>query len=140
MRTNLHHLILGLVGAAALTFTSACSRTERADREMDSPSTADRIENDSWMSERNEYIARRENELNDIEARWQRFENRASAESRQAWNEVKEQTAGLRRELSELKAASRETWEEAKGRMDAGWERFEDKVDNIFGGDNRPNR
>jgi hypothetical protein len=98
------------------------------------------MDNDNWMRERDEYIAERENELNDIESRWDAYQNRASAQSRRAWDEVKQETAGMRRELNELKNATRENWEEAKARMDSGWDRFENKVNDVFDADERPNR
>jgi hypothetical protein len=136
---NIRHIMLGVVGAAALTFTMACGDADRADR-VDSPVAADRMDNDNWMRERDEYIAERENELNDIDSRWDSYQNRANAKSREAWNDVKQETAGMRRELNELKNASRENWEEAKARMDSGWDSFENKVNDVFDADERPNR
>ena len=136
---KIRNLMLGLVGAVALTFTMACGDADRADR-VDSPAAAGRMDDDNWMRERDEYIAERERELNDVEARWENFQNRANAESRQAWNEVKQETAGMRRELNELRNASRENWEEAKARMDSGWDRFENRVNDVFDADERPNR
>jgi hypothetical protein len=131
--------MLGLVGAAALTLTMACGDADRADR-VDSPVAAERMDNDNWMRERDEYIAERENELNDIESRWDSYQSRANARARAAWNDVKQETAGMRRELNELKNASRENWEEAKARMDSGWDSFENKVNDVFDADERPNR
>jgi hypothetical protein len=131
--------MLGLVGAAALTLTMACGDADRADR-VDSPVAAERMDNDNWMRERDEYIAERENELNDIESRWDSYQSRANARARAAWNDVKQETVGMRRELNELKNASRENWEEAKARMDSGWDSFENKVNDVFDADERPNR
>jgi hypothetical protein len=135
---NFRHLLVTFAGAAALTFMAACSDTRRADRPAGTDATADRLDAD-WMRERDEYVTRRERELNDVDQRWENFKDRASAKSRSAWNELKEETTGIRRDLSELRTSSRESWEDAKRGMDARWEEFERDVNDVFSTDDRPN-
>ena len=128
--------MLGLVGAAALTVTIACGDARRADRVDNDTTMADRVD-DSWMRERDAYIERREADLERYDNRWNEYKERANAKSRRAWDEVKEESAGMRRELSELKNSSKDNWEAAKNRMDNGWDKFEGKMKDIFGDDNR---
>jgi hypothetical protein len=132
----IRHPLLALIGTAALTFTVACSDQRRGKAERESPTaTAERTDTDNWARERDEYVAQRQRELADVDRRWENFKSKASAKSRTAWNEVREESAGLRRELNELRNSSKESWSEAKRRIDAGWEKFEAKVRDAFTND-----
>jgi hypothetical protein len=75
----------------ALILTAGCGRDDRgtADRTDMPATTADRTADTDWMRDRDEYIARRENELDEIERRWDNYQGTASEKSRLAWNEVK---------------------------------------------------
>lgn len=133
---QIRHLMLGLVGAAALTLTIACGDARRAERVDNDTTTADRVD-ESWKRDRDEFIARREAELERYDNRWNDYKERANTKSKRAWDEVKEESAGMRRELSELKNASKDNWEAAKNRMDNGWDKFESKMKDIFDSDKR---
>jgi hypothetical protein len=137
---RIHRLLLGLAGAAVLTFTTACSDTRRAENTPADPpvASADRTTDEAWVRERDEYVTRRERELDDYDRRWENFKNKASDKSRRTWNEVKEESSGLRRELRDLKNATKENWNEAKRRLDSGWDRFETKMRDVFTDDDHP--
>jgi hypothetical protein len=131
---KIREMLLGFAGVAALALTGACSDTRRAQNTpSETPMTsADRVDDDNWMRDRDEYVNRREKELDEYDRRWNEHKNNASAKSRRAWDDVKDESSGLRRELRELKNSTKENWQEAKAKLDSGWDKFETKMKDVF--------
>jgi hypothetical protein len=138
---KIRNFLTAVLGVAVLGVTIGCTENRRAEQApTETPvESADRADRD-WTAERDEYIARRERQLDEYESRWENFQDTASAKSRAAWNEVKEESAELRAELRDLRGASKEKWEAGKRKLDNGWDRFETKVRGVFDDDDRPNR
>jgi hypothetical protein len=139
-RMTFRNVGLTLLGLAVLTTTIGCRETRTAEEDRaERPAAAGTrgtAETD-WTAERDEYIARREGELDELDRRWENFRDQAGARSRAAWERAQKESSELRRELRELRTASGDAWEQGKQRIDARWQTFEANVQEVFGSHER---
>ena len=129
-------IFFGTVGLLVVAMGIGCGKDSRstADRSADNTIAASQPAppaND-WILDRDSYIARRQQDLDELQQRWDLAKDKADRKSKRAWNEVKDQTAGLRHDLDEAKTATKETWDGTRQKLDESWNRIENKTRKVF--------
>jgi hypothetical protein len=114
-----------------------CGRNNgnNADRSADNTTTANppAPPADQWLVDRDAYINRRQQDLDELQQRWDNTKDKADRKSKRAWSEMKEQTAGLRHDLDEAKNSTKDTWDATRQKLDESWNRIENKTRGVFG-------
>lgn len=130
-------ILFGAVGLLVVAVGIGCSRDNRnnADRAVDNTTAASLAAQpaNDWTVDRDAYIARRQQDLDELQQRWDLTKEKADRKSRRAWDEMKEQTAGLRHDLDEAKTATKDTWDGSRQKLDESWNRIENKTREVFG-------
>ena len=130
-------ILFGTVGLLVVAVAIGCGKDNRsnADRSADNTTAASQPAppvND-WTLDRDSYIARRQQDLDELDRQWDIAKDKATKQSKRAWNEMKEQTTGLRHDLDEAKNATKETWDTTKQKLDESWDRIQNKAHDVFG-------
>jgi len=130
-------ILFGAVGLLVVAIGIGCSRDNRnnADRAVDNTTAASQAAQpaNDWTVDRDAYIARRQQDLDELQQRWDLAKEKADRKSRRAWDEMKDQTAGLRHDLDEAKTATKDTWDGTRQKLDESWNRIENKTREVFG-------
>ena len=130
-------ILFGTLGLLVVAAAIGCGKDNRstADRSADNTTAASQPAPPAtdWTADRDAYIARRQQDMDALDRQWDSFKDKADRKSKRAWNETKEQTAALRHDLDEAKNSTKETWDATKQKLDADWDRVENKVHDVFG-------
>jgi hypothetical protein len=129
-------VLFGTVGLFVIAAGIGCSRDNRnnADRSVDNTTAASQPTPlaDQWIADRDAYISRRQQDLDELQQRWDLAKDKADRKSKRAWNEMKDQTASLRHDLDEAKTTTKDTWDATRQKLDESWNRIENKTRDVF--------
>ncbi len=133
-------ILFGTVGLLAISLAIGCGKDNRttADRSADNTPAASQPapSADDWILDRDSYITRRRQDLDELQQRWDIAKDKADAKSKRAWKEMKDQTVGLRHDLDEAKTATKETWDATRQKLDESWNRIQNKAPDAFSHEN----
>lgn len=133
-------ILFGTVGFLLVAVAIGCgsNNAPNADRSADNTTAASQPAPPpapDWTVDRDSYITRRQQDLDEIDHQWDTFKDKANRKSRRAWEDMKQETAGLRHDLDEAKNATKETWDSTRQKLDERWNRIENKKHDTFGDD-----
>jgi hypothetical protein len=130
-------ILFGTVGLLAIAVAIGCGSNNptTADRSADNTPAASQPapSPDAWIVDRDSYISRRQQDLDELQQRWDLTKDKADRKSKRAWNEMKDQAASLRHDLDEAKTATKETWDATRQKLDETWNRIQNKAPDAFG-------
>ncbi|HEV3331879.1 MAG TPA: hypothetical protein VG096_12900 [Bryobacteraceae bacterium] len=131
-------ILFATVGVLVVAAAIGCGKDNRsnADRVADSSPAASQpapTVND-WTVDRDTYVSRRQQDLDELQQRWELAKDKADRKSKRAWKEMEEQTVALRHDLDEAKNATKETWDGTRQKLDESWHRIENKTRDVFSG------
>jgi hypothetical protein len=124
------------VGLLVVAVAIGCGKDNRtADRSADTTTAATQPATpaNDWTLDRDSYITRRQQDLDELQQRWDIAKDKADRKSKRAWNEMKDQTATLRHDLDVAKSATKETWDATKQKLDETWDHIQNKAHDVFG-------
>jgi len=132
-----HSILFGTLGLGLLVWAAGigCGRSGNttADRSADnSAATQPAPTVNDWTVDRDAYIARRQQDLDELQQRWDLNKDKADRQAKRAWKDMQEQTVSMRHDLDEAKNATKDTWEATRQKLDEGWNRIQNKTDKVF--------
>jgi len=134
-------ILFGTVGLMVAAIAIGCGNGNNttADRSADNtPAATQPVAPPSdWTTDRDAYIARRQQDLDELQQRWDTAKAKADRTARQAWRETEKETATLRHDLAEAKDTSREKWEATRQKLDESWNRIQNKAHHALHDENR---
>ena len=134
MRTQ--SILFGTVGLLVVAATIGCGK--------DNQTNADRVAGNSpaasqpappvndWTVDRDAYVTRRQQDLDELQQRWDLAKDKADRKAKRAWKEMEEQTVAMRHDLDEAKNSSKEAWDATKQKLDESWTKIENKTHDVF--------
>jgi hypothetical protein len=127
-------ILFGTVGLLVIAAGIGCSSSNNADRAVDNTAaTQPAPPPNDWTVDRDAYISRRQQDLDELQQRWDIAKDKADSKSRRAWDGMRDQTTGLRHDLDQAKNATRDTWDGTRQKLDESWNRIENKTRDVFG-------
>ena len=122
-------IFFGTVGVLVVAVGIGCSNstTPNADRSADSTTAASQPAPPpptDWTADRDAYIVRRQQDLDELQSQWDRAKAKADRKTREAWRGTESDRASMRRDLEKAKENSREAWDSTRQKLDEGWNRI----------------
>jgi hypothetical protein len=129
-------ILFGTVGLLVVAAGIGCGKGSQsnADRAVDNTTAANQpAPVNDWTVDRDSYISRRQQDLDELQQRWDLAKEKADRKSKRAWKEMEEQTVTMRHDLDEAKNATKDAWDATRQKLDEGWNRIENKTKDVFG-------
>ena len=137
-------IFFGTIGVLVVAAGIGCSNSNtpsNADRATDSTPAASQPAPPptEWTADRDAYIARRQQDLDELQNQWDRAKAKADRKTREAWRATESDRASMRRDLEKAKENSREAWDSTRQKLDEGWNRIQNKTRDVFHDNDRNN-
>jgi hypothetical protein len=133
-----HSILVGTVAvllAGAAIGCGSANTNSNADRSADRTAAQPAPPPPDWTTDRDAYITRRNQDLDELQNRWDNLKVRADRKARNVWGESEDARTTLRHDLDEAKNETREKWDTTKQKLDENWNRIEEKTRDAFRGE-----
>jgi len=124
---------LGVLVAAAAIGCGSANNPSNADRSADNTQAAQPAPPPTdWTADRDAYITQRQQDLDELQNRWDNVKAKADRQARIAWRDMEKDNTALRHDLDEAKSETHEKWDATRQKLDEDWNRIQNKSHDAF--------